>query len=115
MGTVTRLLDRIARARGQPERCAVVVTPFGFALAGRTIAWQTVSEVWGYKIDLPTTDEAFLEFVAGNERIAVSEEQPGFDALASAMAATFPVTADWRSAVLLPAFACNRTLLYRRS
>ena len=115
MGTVTRLLDRIARARGQPECCTVVVTPFGFALGPRTVAWQTVTEVWGYKVDLLTTAEAFLEFVAGGERVAVGEQQPGFDALAAAMAATFPVTADWRSVLLRPRLARNRTLLYRRA
>lgn len=114
MGTITSLIDRIARARGRPDPCPVLVTAFGFALGEHAVAWQTVSEIWGYKMDRITTDEGFLEFVAGDKRIAVSEELPGFSAFEKAMIAVFPSTAQWRGDVLQPPFAPNLTLLYRR-
>ena len=114
MGTISNLMERFSR-RSQPDLPPVVVSTFGFTVGPVFVAWQTISEIWGYKVDLLTTDEAFLEFSSSGQCISVSEEQPGFDQLESAMVAAFPATARWRHAVLQPAFDRSRTLLYRRA
>ena len=113
MATISSLLQRLSP---KPKaEASVKVTAFGFTVGSDVIAWQSVSEIWGYKVDLLTTDEAFLEFSSNGQSISVSEEQPGFDQLESAMVAAFPATAIWRQAVLQPAFDRCRTLLYRRA
>jgi hypothetical protein len=99
----------------EPDLPPVTADAFGFTIGQRFVAWQTVSEIWGYKADRLTTDEAFLEFASGGRSISVSEEQPGFHALETAMIAAFPGTSAWRQAVLEPPFARNGTLLYRRA
>lgn len=109
-----KLIKRFLRTKGG-EPPAVVITASGFAVGSVAVAWSTVSEVWAYKIDLVTTDEAFLQFLFDGQSISVSEEQPGFDNLAAAMAAVFPSTAGWRGAVLQPPFDSSRRLLYRRA
>ena len=107
-------MERLFR-RSKPDLPPVAVTAFGFTVGPVVVAWQTVSEIWGYKVDLLTTDEAFLEFSSNGQCISVSEEQPGFDQLESAMVAAFPATASWRQEVLQPPFDRSRTLLYRRA
>ncbi|UHQ18946.1 hypothetical protein LVB87_12230 [Lysobacter sp. KIS68-7] len=92
----------------------MAATAFGFTVGGNVVAWQAVTEIWGFKTDLITTDEAFLEFSFGGQAIVVGEDQPGFTLLESAMVAAFPSTAGWRQTVLQPAFAPCRTLLFRR-
>ena len=109
-----KLLERFFRKKGA-EPFPVAVTASGFAVGSTAVAWSTVSEIWGYKIDLVTTDEAFVQFSFNGQTLSVSEEQPGFDELESAMVAAFPSTAKWREAVLQPAFDPSRTLLYRRA
>lgn len=111
MGTVSSLMDRLSR---KPELSPALVTSFGFTIDKSFFPWQTISEIWGYKVDRLTTDEAFLEFLSGDRRVPVSEEQRGFAQLESSMIAAFPLTAAWRQAVLQPAFDSCRTLLYRR-
>lgn len=113
MGTITHLFDWLSR-RTSTARPAIALTAIGFSSGDCHVAWQSVAEIWGCKVDLCTTDEALLEFVAAGQRIAISEEQPGFDLFERAMIAAFPATAVWRDAVLMPPFAGNRTLLYRR-
>ena len=112
MGTISSLADRLSR---KPELPSILVTSFGFSVGGSFFPWQTVSEIWGYKVDRITTDETFFEFLSGSQRIVISEEQPGFDQLESSMIAAFPTTAAWRQAVPQPAFDSCRMLLYRRT
>ena len=114
MGTISNLMGRLTR-RSKPELPPVAITSFGFTVGPTFVAWQTVSEISAYKVDLVTTDEAFLEFSFNDQSISVSEEQPEFDLLESAMVAVFPTTADWRQCVLQPAFDPCRTLLYGRA
>jgi hypothetical protein len=114
VGTISNLKDWLSR-RTLPDLAPVTVSAFGFTVGETLVTWQTVSEIWGYKADRVTTDEAFLEFTAGGISVPVSEEQPGFLELETAMISAFPSTATWRQSVLVPAFAHNRTLLYRRA
>ena len=102
-------------SRKRSAAAPIELTAFGFAVGSSAVVWQSVCEIWGYKVDLLTTDEAYIEFVFAGQSLAVSEEAPGFEALESAMVSAFPSTATWREAVLQPAFAANRTLLYRRA
>jgi hypothetical protein len=114
VGTISNLKDWLTR-KSQPDTPPVAVGAFGFTLGETLVTWQTVSEIWGYKVDRLTSDEAFLEFTAGGLSVSVSEEQPGFLDLEVAMISAFPSTATWRQTVLVPAFARSRTLLYRRA
>jgi hypothetical protein len=76
VGTISNLNDWLSR-KSQPDIPPVAVSAFGFTLGETLVTWQTVSEIWGYKVDRLTTDEAFLEFTAGGLSVSVSEEQPG--------------------------------------
>ena len=115
MDTLRRLrcfLRRQAPAPSQP----IELHGSGFSVGSANVTWSDVSEISAYKLDRLTTDEAILEFGFGfGERIAVSEEQPGFGALEAAITSEFPATATWRNLVLQPAFARNYTVLYRRT
>ena len=112
MGIISSLQDRI-RQRLKP-RLPIVVGQFGFSVGDVVVVWQLVSEIRARKVDRITTDEALLEFHVADQIIVVSEEQQGFPALEAAMCAVFPTTTTWRSAVLLPPFAPNLTLVFRR-
>jgi hypothetical protein len=114
VASISDLKDWLSR-KSQPDLPSVTVSALGFTVGEVFVTWQTVSEIWGYKADRLTTDEAFLEFTAGGLSLPISEEQPGFLELEAAMISAFPTTATWRQTVLQPAFARSRTLLYRRA
>jgi hypothetical protein len=85
----------------------------GFLVGGHFTTWADVTEIRAYKIDLLTFDEIRLVFESGAENwVEISEEQPGFSEVASAMVIRFPSTYDWRSRIAQPAFATNETVLY---
>ena len=114
MGTILERKNRFLRV-SRPALPPVKVTAFGFCVGPDHVAWPSVAEIRAYKMDRHTTDEAFLEFIFGaGQGIRVSEEQPGFNELEAAMIAAFPTTADWRQAVVMPPFAHDFTLLFRR-
>ena len=114
MGTILECRNRFLRG-SRPALSPVKVTAFGFCVGPDHVAWQSVAEIHACKMDRLTTDKAFLEFIfSAGQGIRVSEEQPGFDELEAAMIAAFPTTADWRQAVLMPPFAHDFTLLFRR-
>jgi hypothetical protein len=114
MGTILERKNRFLRG-SRPALSPVKVTAFGFCVGPDHVAWQSVAEIHACKMDRLTTDKAFLEFIFGaGQGIRVNEEQPGFDELEAAMIAAFPTTADWRQAVLMPPFAHDFTLLFRR-
>lgn len=114
MATLLNLKDWLAR-KSRPDAVPVTVSMFGFTVGQTFVAWQTVSEIWGFKADRITTDEAILEFSTGGQTVSVGEAQPGFLELEAAMIAACPATSEWRQALLAPAFAHDRTLLYRRA
>ena len=109
-----KFLERLFRSKATAPS-PLAISASGFAVGAISVAWSSVSEIWGYKVDLLTTDEAFLQFSFNGHAISISEEQPGFDELESAMVALFPSTAHWRKSVLQPTFDPCRTLLYRRA
>ena len=56
------------------EPPTVVITPDGFTVGATAVAWDAVLEIRGYKVDLITTDEVFLEFVFDGQ-VIVGEDQ----------------------------------------
>jgi hypothetical protein len=79
-----------------------------------TIRWDEVTRIEAYKIDLITTDVVCLEFVSATLSGVVDEETPGWKQLTIAVAERFPVRSDWRSVVVKPPFATNRSILWDR-
>ncbi len=115
MDTLQRLKDFLKHRSSAPVK-PIVMESSGFSVGLAKVDWRDVSDICAYKLDRLTTDEAVLEFELGSgERVPVSEEQPGFDAMEAAMYQAFPTTATWRDLVLQPAFARNYTVLYRRT
>jgi O-acetyl-ADP-ribose deacetylase (regulator of RNase III) len=114
-----RLFVRL-RTPPPPVRAAVRLTEDGFAVerggqAPFRVRWQEVKEVFGFKLDLLTTDCACLGFRvsdAGDYR-RVDEEMPGYADLVEAMQRHFPdYNKDWWSEVAFPAFATNYTTVW---
>lgn len=114
MGTISNLMDRLARKSGM-ECPAIVVTAFGFTVGSAFVAWQSVSEIQGCRVDSPGTCAACLRFTCNGHDVQVGEQHPGFEQLENAMIAVFPSTADWRRTVVQQASAGRQALLYRRN
>ena len=113
MGTIHYLQPRHAPTPGD-HGAPVVVTAHGFSLGNAFVAWQAVAEIRAWKCDRIRAEEAFIGFFVGDACIAVSEACLGFCDMEAAMIAAFPGTVRWRSAVALPRFERNETVLYRR-
>lgn len=93
-------------------------TATGRDTARRRVAWNEVGEVTVYKRDLWSTDIVCLAlFLPGRgETFIVHEEAQGFDAWKAAFEAALPPNdPEWWGKVLLPAFAPNAAVIYRRS
>jgi hypothetical protein len=108
---VGKIKDALARRHlGDPP---IELRDDGFVVGGHFTAWNGITEIRAYKIDLLTFDELRLVFESGADNwVEVSEQQPGFSDVEGAMVARFPSTAEWRSRILQPAFATNETVLY---
>ena len=91
-----------------------IVTPKGTD----TVSLDDVSAVVAYKIDEFTTDLVCCDIVTGSgddEQIrTVHEELPGFDDLMACLEALPGFDPKWREAVVLPVFAENRTIIFKR-
>lgn len=116
MGTIIHLADRDPRTRRDSDgHGAIVASAYGFAVGGRTVAWQAVYEIWGCQEAVGANGAAFLEFVVSDARIVVGERQPGFATLEAAACAVFPAITGWRAHVARAASAATRSLLFRRA
>ncbi|OBS53994.1 hypothetical protein A8B73_02965 [Methylosinus sp. 3S-1] len=82
------------------------------------ISLDEVSVVVAYKIDELTTDLVCCDIVAGpegDEQIrTIHEEISGFENLMTRLEALPGFDRKWREAVILPPFAENRTIIYKR-
>ncbi|WP_084647011.1 hypothetical protein [Mesorhizobium sp. WSM2561] len=91
-----------------------IVTPKGTDI----VSLDEVSAVISYKIDELTTDLICCDIVIGSgeaEQIrTIHEELPGFDNLMARLEALPGFNRKWRDAIILPAFAENRTIIYQR-
>lgn len=77
--------------------------------------WDHVDEIRTFKRDLGTYDDIRLAFAAGGSWYEIGEDVKGFGRLSDAMREHFPsIPAGWYGDVMLPAFATNERVLYRR-
>jgi hypothetical protein len=94
----------------------------GFALIlGRRqrwrVDWSEIVAIRTFKRDLFTFDMVCLEFkTASGEYCEAWEDMVGFTEFTERMQAEFPtVPQNWYGEVMLPAFATNQRVLWRRS
>lgn len=88
---------------------------FTAALNGqcKSYRWKDIETVIGYKVDLLTTDELCLEIYIGDTYLRFTESTPGWYQFNSTLTKYLPVINElWESAIMLPAFATNLTLLF---
>jgi hypothetical protein len=110
LASVRRLL-----ARRKPAEPPITLTSEGFSCEGSEVRWSEIVQVRALKLDLLTWDEVRFVFgLSSGGAFEVSEEQPGFEALMSAVVAHFPSVADWQDQIIKPAFARNETVLYQK-
>lgn len=114
MGTLSSFPGRMRRQREGAEAAPIAVSPYGFAIDGLHVAWQSVSEIRAARMDHPSGRELVIEFIAAGTCAIVSERQRGFGELEKAMNAVFPATASWRDAFAAQSPPVERTSLYRR-
>ena len=77
--------------------------------------WDGVEMIVAYKVDLLTTDEICLDIFYGNLQITFTEETPGWYLFIKKLGSVFPsIPSCWDAVIAQPAFAENRTVLYRR-
>lgn len=91
----------------------------GFTLAFRsgskTVRWDDVERLVGYKHDDLTTDMICLDVEHGNTCFTITEDTDGWFVFLDRTMAAFPnIPKNWEVDVAQPAFATNLTVLYDR-
>ena len=108
---------------GLPMRNAeIIATDNGFAIVTpkrtETVSLDQVSAIVAYKIDELTTDLVCCDIVIGfgdGEQIrTIHEEIPGFGAVMVRFETLPGFNRNWRESVIVPPFAENRTIIYKR-
>jgi hypothetical protein len=106
------------------DGACIILTPNGVAFtAGLTqvirwqLRWQDVAEIVAWKEDLVTIDLLCLGFrlLGEPDYLQCNEQQSGWSELCAELKRRFPLRPDWWSAVVVPAFQQNWSLLWRRS
>ena len=107
---------------GETSFPALVIDAAGFSFRSGDestvqVDWAAIVRVVAYKLDLLTTDEVRLEIALqyAPYEVTVSEEQPGFGAVAAEMEKRLNFPAGLWEAVVKPAFQANETVLYPRA
>jgi hypothetical protein len=109
---------------GFPMRKAeIIVTDNGFAIVTPkgidTVSLDEVSAILAYKRDELATDLICCDIVtgpAGGEQVrTIHEEIPGFNAVMARLESLPGFDRQWRKAVILPPFAENRTIIFKRA
>lgn len=114
-----RITNRLWR-EGYPDT-EIRLTDDGFSLAKSqreifSLRWNDIQEIVAFKRDLFTTDLVCFSFLTSDGSFEVNEEVPGFSSLESALEKELPgFDNTWRYKVIKPAFAPNRTVIYRKS
>jgi hypothetical protein len=82
----------------------------------KNIEWNKIESIFGYKLDLMTTDEICIEvFCDDCISFRVTEETPGWFVFIERLKEQFSsVEEDWNINIAHPAFATNLKLLYDR-
>ena len=78
--------------------------------------WADIETVFGYKVDLITTDDIRLGiYLIDDTTITLSESMPGWFQFNLRLVESIPdISIGWQIAIMLPAFATNLTLLFDR-
>ena len=102
---------------GRKKPPEITLAPTGFSVQGITIAWSEISAIKAFKLNLLTYDSIMFAFDTDlpPHHIELSEEWPGFQALAAELESRFEFLPDWWETVALPAFKTNETTLYQRA
>ena len=79
----------------------------------RAWAWADVDEVWGYKVDWGAIDQVCFDLVIAGQTITVTEDMSSYPWVVKQLQDP-SVDSDWFAKLALPAFATNRSCLYRR-
>ena len=92
----------------------------GFSLQDKSkeaeqFSWQDVLEIVAFKHDQITTDLICLKITGRDgQSLVLHEEMDGFLEFEAKMNSIFNLK-EWRSKVVLPPFAANRTVIYQVS
>ena len=119
-GFFRNLIDRwpASRARAAPTieiaDDAVVIRRQGHPSV--RFRWAEVDEAVTFKRDCYIYDDIRLAFRLADRWVEISEESPEWSDLAAAMESHLPgVPADWYLEVMMPAFATNFRVLFRKA
>ena len=96
---------------------ALVLTDPGFSVrgkAGREVEWKAIRRIVAFKRDLLTTDLLCLLLELDDGPMEINEQMIGYAAIEGAMLETLGLGAEWKMAVLFPAFEANATTIYER-
>lgn len=101
----------------------IIATDNGFAIVTAkgtdAVSLDEINAVIAYKLDEITTDLVCCDIVTGvgdGEQIrTIHEELPGFDLAMARLEALPAFNQMWRSEVILPPFATNRTTIFSRT
>jgi hypothetical protein len=82
-----------------------------------SVAWNQVTPIVAFKVDLLTTDLICCAITDGREIVTVNEEMPAWTTAMTTLESVFGSAIqpnDWYAQVMLPAFAENRMTIYAR-
>jgi hypothetical protein len=109
------------RMSGKTLMRAVRFDSEGFAIASEkpavSVRWADVHEVFGFKLDQFSVDEICLGFRidAAGHYVWAGEDDVGFEEFRVEVERRFGFDAAWFGKIMQPAFAENRTSLWRRT
>jgi hypothetical protein len=121
MGLRDRLFKLLHLPARVPERVEILADEVGVRRirdgqkATAALHWSDVTEIRVFKRDLGTVDDVRLAFHVHEGWYEFSEDEPGFEALGKMMQPVFPeVPEDWYTEAVVPPFATNERILFRR-
>ena len=81
----------------------------------KSIRWNDITQLNGYKRDQMTIDRIEMEIVCGDDSFSISEDLPGWYQFIIKTKEVFPtIPKDWDSKIIQPPFATNFTTLYKK-
>ena len=109
----------------KPENGRITIIEDGFSvelphqkgISDKSVCWDAIEEIRGYKRDLFAVDLICWGFCLQDEEyvLEVNEEMLGFAELVKSVEAHFDIKSeDWWSKVAIPAFDTNMTVIWRR-
>src|SRR5207302_1460743 len=88
---------------------------YPFSDGERRVKWSSIERLTGYKRDLMTTDEIWMDVTFDGLFVTFSEDTPGWYIFQEKLRAALPgVSPNWEFDIMFPAFATNFTVLYER-